>query len=461
MRHFLGIDLGTTYFKAGLFDGEGRLRGLGRVAVEKEESDGRCELHVATFWRLLSDAVREALASAGATGSSVAAVGYSSQANSFVLLDASGTARTPLVLWPDRRAEGLEYPCNPWRSADFLARTGVGVESPEFAAHKLVWFQREEPGLWKEAVLVQTLSDYFVFGLTGLRRGDRSTASMLGLWEPAAGRWWVEGLRTLELDPGRLSEPLDPGTVAGPLTPDGAARVGLPVGIPLVVGGLDHYVAAVGAGLGTTADVSESTGTVLACVAMTDRFDPQPEACVGPTHPPVQFYELRFNDRGTALLDRYRARFAPDRSIPELLEMADTAPPGCDGLRVRSTIAGWDSPEDVFENIRADHGPGHFVRALIEANVAALAGLLDGLGDGRRAERIVATGGGARSDVWLQIKADMLGIEVVRSACEEPACQGAAWLAARGVGHACDAGAWQRVRRRFWPRSMGADIGNS
>lgn len=455
MDGFMGIDLGTTFFKAGVFDGGGRLLGLGRVAVEKDEADGRCELSPTAYWRLIEQAVAGALASAGLKPENVAGLAYSSQANSFVLLDPSGMPLTPLILWPDRRATahvGSDH--DPWQDPDFLRITGVGASGGEFAAYKWAWFRSEQPALWHRVSMVQTISDYFVYGLTGKRLGDRSTAALLGLLDQRGHGWWTEGLTRLGIPMDMLSTPLRPGTPAGALTEDGAARVGLSPGTTLVVGGLDHYMAAVGAGLGALADCCESTGTVLACVALNDRFEPHENRCIGPTYAAGRFYELAFNESGSSNLDWYRTHFAPEATIPELIDLAAAVPPGCLGLRARPVLSGLKK-EEAFVGVREEHTRGHFVRAILEANAAALEGLIEDLGRERRPERILATGGAARSGLWLQLKADRLGLEVIQVDCEEPACQGAAWLAARGTGQWDGGGkgalSWHRVKHRHTP----------
>jgi len=75
-------------------------------------------------------------------------------------------------------------------------------------------------------------------------------------------------------------------------------------------------------------------------------------------------------------------------------------------------------------HLQPSHTAGHFVRAIMQSTAASLEGLVDSLFPDGRPEKIVATGGGARSDLWLQMKADLLGVELVRTRCPEPACMG-------------------------------------
>lgn len=109
MALLLGIDLGTSCFKVGLFDEIGTMRGLGRVAVGKSSpAPGRSELPVAEFWRLLRQGLAEALAQAKARSGDIVGLSYSSQANSFLLLDDRNEPITPLVIWSDQRAHPVE-----------------------------------------------------------------------------------------------------------------------------------------------------------------------------------------------------------------------------------------------------------------------------------------------------------------------------------------------------------------
>ena len=108
MELLLGIDFGTSYFKLGLFDREGVLRGLGRAAVKTEGVPPRAEMPVERFWAALRKGLRQALDAAKAEAGDIAAVSYSSQANTFLLLDSADETLTPLIFWTDLRADPVE-----------------------------------------------------------------------------------------------------------------------------------------------------------------------------------------------------------------------------------------------------------------------------------------------------------------------------------------------------------------
>jgi sugar (pentulose or hexulose) kinase len=458
MKVVLGIDLGTSYFKLGLFDREGRLQGLGRVPVVKHEGDGTlCELPVAAFQQYLRTGLADALAQAGARSADIVALGYSSQANSFLLLDGDGTPLTPLILYPDQRAKSAGHEAESiWRQNDFQGVTGMGIGyGPGFAVEKVCWFRKHQPQTWAGTRRIMTISDFLTYALTHHCAGDAGTASLLGMLDVQNVRWWPDALDAIKLPAAMLSQPLRPGTVAGRVTQDGAERLGLPAGIPLAVGSLDHHVASLGAGVGTIAPFSESTGTILACIGPGKEFKPAARVCVGVGFDPGSYYRLAFDSNGAGVLEWYHATHAPHLSFRELDQLADAVPADCDGL-VALPSAHSHTGLDGFRNVAARHTPGHFARAIMASAAASLGELVDRLCPAGRPARIVATGGGAKSDFWLQLKADALGIQFVRTQCEEPACNGAAMLAAVAAGWfpgLAQAGeAWIRASKVFQPR---------
>ena len=428
----LGIDLGTSYFKLGLFDRAGALCGLGRVAVEKDCGDGSlCELPVERFWKLLKKGLADACKQANAQPGDIKAVAYSSQANSFLLLDEKDKPLTPLILWPDIRAERI-YPefDQLWQREDFLKTTGLGIAlSNQFAVNKILWFQDKRPEIWARTARIMNISDYLTYGLTGETVGDMGTGSLLGWLDLQKKQWWQEGLDIIGIKAEMLSEPLLPSTVAGRTTERAAELLGIKAGIGFAVGSYDHHMAAIGAGVGTIADVSESTGTVLACLRYSKKYQPQVNLSTGPGHLADSFYQVAFDFNGADVLKWYQQNYAAEFSIDQLAEMAKSIPAGCDGLIARPSANEHEGLEG-FENIKPSHTAGHFTRAIMESVALSLQSLVKDLCGNESVGRIAATGGGAKSDLWLQIKADLLGVEFVTTESSEAACKGAAIFAA-------------------------------
>jgi sugar (pentulose or hexulose) kinase len=423
MNLLLGIDLGTSYFKVGLFDTTGTLKGLGRVAVPSQTPvPDRCELPVALFWQALRSGLDDALEEAGAEVGQIVGISYASQANTFVLMDRWDQPLTPFVIWTDERGEPVEEELKRFAdSSEFGQRTGFRGISGAWAVAKWRWWQRDRPDMWAKTRRVMTLPDYLTFILTGERVGDASTAAFLGLYDLAGREWWPTALNAFQIDPDLLSEPLLPGTCCGPTNEGAAIRLGLPAGIPFTVGGLDHHVAGLGSGLDRLGEVSISTGTVLAVMSLVDEVIPRDGCYHGPHFDGLRFYRLAFDPRGAGQLEDYQRRFAPDHSLEQLLDLAAIAEP-C-GI--------FDGEPDPNPSDR-EHGV--FVRQILEHIAGAHRDLIGQVMGSRPVNTIVATGGGARSPLWLQIKAAMLGATIVKPQCQELACLGAALLAGVGAG---------------------------
>jgi xylulokinase len=336
-------------------------------------------------------------------------------------LDEYDVPLTPFIVWTDARGGVVPQSFQEFAAtADFAAHIGYRGLSVQSAPVKWRWFQEKLPLIWQRARRVMTLSDYLTFELTGEYAGDASTAAFLGDFDLAAKTWWLDALRVYGLRTEQLSAPLRPGSACGRTAERAASLLDLPKGIPFAVGALDHHAAAIGSGLGTLADASISTGTVLAALVLVDR-PVVAEACFHGLHVDGQrLWRLAFDQNGAGQLEDFQRARAPEKTIEQLLAQAAQAPVG----------AAWIQQRDSDE---------FAVRAILERVAAKHHELLSYVTSGRegsfgKVSRVVATGGGARSPLWLQITADILNLPIATPKCVERACLGAACFAAAAAG---------------------------
>ena len=168
---------------------------------------------VQRFWATLRQGLDQALEAANAAPGDIAAVSYSSQANTFLLLDSADEPLTPLIFWTDLRADPVEGElASLWEGGEFLQATGIGITGEGLCLSKAAWLRKHRPEIWKQAVRMQTISDYFVYAMTGRPVGDEGTASLTGLWNLPARDFWQPSLDAAGLSAGLLSRPLPPGT---------------------------------------------------------------------------------------------------------------------------------------------------------------------------------------------------------------------------------------------------------
>ncbi|OHB56890.1 MAG: hypothetical protein A2Y12_03030 [Planctomycetes bacterium GWF2_42_9] len=428
MKYTLGIDLGTSYFKFGIYDDALNLKGLGRVALEKNVGSGNlCEIPSRTFIQLLQKGIDQACQQANITAKDINTVGYSSQANSFLLLDKDNAPLTPLILWPDTRAKYLyQEVIRLWQENDFLQMTGMGIEpSPQLCINKLLWFKKNQPEIWQQTKHILTISDYIVHLFTNEKAGDMGTASLLGLMDCQTGKWWDKAFDILQIDIQLFAKRLRVGTKINTGTTS-EELFGIKKGTEFYLGSLDHHIAAMGAGLGKIADMSESTGTVLACVNFTDIYQSKRNVCISPWKE-NHYCQLTFDGNGAVSIEWYQKKFASQYSIEELIKLAEKAG-SSEGLKAKHTSFNYDTIEAAFEGIKKTHTHGNFIYAMMESTAYTLNELINKLCSDNKPQKIVATGGGAKSDLWLKIKSDITGCEFVKIVCPEPATLGAAIL---------------------------------
>jgi xylulokinase len=435
MAKILTFDLGTTYLKAALFDQEGQLCGLCRLPAPVDHPrEGWSQIDPERFRETIRGAIKRLRADSGSL-SDVAALSFATQTNSFVLLGADDTPLTPIILWSDERAAGLGEKIKALGAAEgFYATTGVPVFNHLFMAAKLMYLRQFEPGLWLSARRLCLISDYLTLWLTGEHMTEAGTMGLTGLVDVRRLSWWRPVCEKLELPDHWLPHVVRAGTDLGRLRTRAATELGLPEDCRFVVGCLDQYAGALGAGNVAPGSVSETTGTVLSTVRCAEGFveGAANDVFQGPAFRQNLFWQMIFGNRSANLLEAYRNSLLDRPPFDSLSEVAAKAPIGAGGLRLKPDA----SPDDVvgmFVGAGYDQR-GRAVRAILEAVALTLAEQVGQLCGDARPREIRSVGGAARSKLWLQIKADVLNIPVAATLCPEGTSLGAALLAAQGLG---------------------------
>jgi len=395
------------------------------------------ELDVGVFQDTIAKGIGKLAGRSGGGLAEVEAITFATQTNSFVLLDSSDRPLTPIVLWPDRRAADLEQEVRQRCDLpDFIATTGIPQVNCQFMLAKLLWIRRHCPGIWTQTARLSLISDYLTLLLTGRRVTERGAAGLTGLLDIHRRQWWLETLVRFEIREQWLPEVVRAGTDLGPIDSSAARQFGLPKTCRFVVGCLDQYAGAIGAGNVEPGTTSETTGTVLATVRCADRFATNfgPAVFQGPAFCEGLYWRMVFGDVSANYLHWYRNQL-PDRpDFDRLTAMAGQIEPGAGGLKLRTDVFSSDAQlVSVLEGMTPRHTHGHAVRCIMEAVAWALGDQLTALSRGTLPAEIRSTGGAARSDVWLQIKADVLGVAVTATECPEPTSLGAAILAEAAI----------------------------
>jgi xylulokinase len=373
----------------------------------------------------------------------VVALGLSGQMHGMVPLDAEGNVIRPAILWNDQRTgkavDTIDaiIPCH-----ELIQRTGnpaiTGFQLP-----KLVWLRTEEPHAYEQLRQILLPKDYVGYVLTGELVTEPSDASGVGCLNLVTKQWDVEILNALNINRELFPSVIESTAIVGGLKSDIAARVGLPTGLPVIAGGGDNAAAAIGLGISSsnTNRGSLSIGTSGVIFAPCDRPIPDPEGRVHLfCHVDGGYHLLGVTLAAGGSLRWYRDTFAPHITYPELMNLAEQSLPGARGVLFLPHLSGERSPHldpetrGAWVNLSLAHTQGDLVRAVLEGVAFSLRAALDVMSEISPVEQLLATGGGARSSIWLQILADILQTELVAPKAEEGAAYGAAMLAMVGVG---------------------------
>jgi xylulokinase len=450
MSLLLGIDAGTTSVKAGLFEPEGGCVSIARQPYQLDTpAPDRVEADPLRYWDACCAATHRVLAESRRDPRQVSALAVSSQGETILPVDEHGTAIGPAIVWLDNRARDEAGELAALFGDQVYPRTGIVEIVPAWSACKILWLKNHEPELMASTHKFLLVQDYLVHWMTGALVTDGSVACTTLLYDIVRHCWWDEMLQAVGLKAPRLPEIAKPGTVVGRLTESAGAAMGLPGGLPVVLGGMDQAAGAVGAGNLAPGIVSETTGAALAIQVtisahVGDAASPRLPVCV---HSAPDLYLLEpFCPTAGLVLQWFRDTFGPtdlgdDDGYDRLTDLASAVPAGSDGLLMLPHLMGAGSPEynpkarGVFCGITLGHHQGHFVRAILEAVAYLLRRNLDLVSDaGICVAEIRSGGGAARSPLWSQIKADVCGLPVARLQQEEAALLGDAMMAGVACG---------------------------
>lgn len=475
---FLGIDAGTTSLKAGLFDERGNARAIvnEEYALVTPAAD-QAELDPEEYWRACVNGVRRVLARANASRDEIVGIGVSSQGETTIAVDAHGRALRRALVWLDNRAtDQAREIAERFDLKRVYEITGDPEIVPTWTACKILWLKQNEPEIFQRAHKFILVEDFLLHRLTGRFATDGAVACTTMLWDIRRGAWWDEMLAFIGIARERLAEPVSPGEIVGALTREAASELGLSPNVRVVTCGMDQAAGALGAGNIAPGMISETTGAALAIQATAPRPDLDPTGRL-----PVYVHDVRgaflfvpvCNTGGMALRwfrdqfgqEEMRAAREQNRDAYDLLgELAATIEPGCEGLTLLPHLAGAFSPEynadarGVFSGFTLRHTKAHFARAIFESIAFMLKRNLDLMQLlGVAVREVRSTGGGAKSPLWLQIKADVIGAPVVTLEQEDTAVLGDAMLAAvasgahKNLDDAC--AAMVRLRGRIEPNA--------
>lgn len=450
---FLAFDVGTSSVKTALYDAEGRMlhKTVCTYNLDAPQA-GWCELDPAIYWVSVLDGFARNIRETGVDPRAIQAVAGASQGETVILLDEAGNPVYPAIVWLDNRAQQeADHLREVFDVAEFYHKTGIPHLDSTWSISKLLWIRERRPEVWKRCQTILLVEDYIVYRLTGRRVACVSLWSTTGLMDLQAKTYWTEGVKWLGASD-KVPTIVEEGAVVGPCRQDVAQQLGLSATTLVIKGTMDQTMGAFACGNVRPGLATVTVGSALALAVAADR----PPTGGGASLPfqthilsDVYLY-LPFVKTAGMALKWFRDQFGcreieragdADQAFAHLDSQAAVVPPGAEGLIFLPFLAGasFPQPDDrakgIFYGVLLQHAKGHFVRAILEGVSYELKRILDHIAaEGVVVREIRAMGGGTRSDLWLQIMADICQTTIRRMENEEATLRGAALLGAARCG---------------------------
>ncbi len=454
--YLLGIDYGTGGVRAGIFDTEGTPIAFGeREFSLKHPRPGWAEQDPDEWWDCLVAAVGSAMEEGGVPAEDIAGISMDATSSTVLAMDSKDRHLRPAIMWMDVRASDEAGRIAATHN-DALKYSGYGAVSAEWGLPKALWIKENEPDVYKNAKHICDCGDWLLHRLTGEWASSINFASSKYFYDRDTGGYpeslydAVGAGDVLEKFP---KDVLDLGTVVGGLRKDVAEEVGLKAGTPVAVGGVDAYAGALGLGVVEPGKMALITGSSHVMIGQTSEpiHDPGFWGAYTDALIPGQ-YTVEAGQASTgSIVAWFKNQFAGEAAAEAkrrgvdtydvLTEWARGVPVGSDGLIVLDYFQGNRSPytdplaRGMMWGLTLSHTPGHVFRAIIEGICFGTENILRTMrGQDFEPRLNVVSGGPAKSELWMQMHADVSNVPIAFTKVSEGPVLGSAMLAAVGAG---------------------------
>ncbi len=462
---YLGLDIGTSACKAVVYAGNGKRLALARREYDIHyTSDGGAELNPEEVVAKCFEAIREC--SARVAPRPVYAMGVSSQGEAFTAIDRQGEALCNAMVSADSRSAPYVEPWEQQFGADRLYQITGHTPHPLFTLFKLLWLKDNRPEIWRKAVKFLCFEDFFHQKL-GLRPViSYSLAGRTLLFDVRNQIWDREILAAAGLTGEQLATPMASGSLVGKLSKQMSAKLGLAEGAAVVAGGHDQTCGALGAGIVKAGMAMYATGTVECITPVFDKpvFSQELLAnnlCTYNHAVKNMYATLAYSLTGGNILKWFRDELG-QKEVEQAQKsgksayalLLDAMPEEPSGLLVLPYFTPSGTPyfdtttKGAILGLRLNTSRGEIIKALLEGVAFEMRLNLEILARaGCRIDELRAMGGGAKSAVWTQLKADVTGKNIIVLDVVEAGCMGVAMLAcAWHTGRAIESLAAQWVK---------------
>lgn len=444
MGYLIGIDIGTLSAKAILMDLDGNIKGIHGVEYTFDiPREGYAEQWPEVWWEAVVQSVKKVVRVSDVRKSEILGIGLSGQMHGAVVLDKGKKSVRPAIIWCDQRSKKeVEY-IN--EKVGHLEQCNITLNNMYvgFQIASLLWIKNNEPANYDNIDKIVTPKDYIRYKLVGEIATDYTDASGTLAFNTTKRAWANDMLSKLELNLDMYPAVYNSFEIAGVLSKGSAEELGLAVGTKVVYGGADQTMQAIGNGVvfpGRTSVTIGTGGQVFAPLT-------QPLHDKGyRTHTFCNAFDKSWFIMGANLSAGLSLRWLRDnvglaKNYEEMSALASEISAGSNGLVYLPYLGGDRTPHldpdarGVFFGLTLNHTKKDMIRSVMEGVALALKDSISIFKDLLiPTEKIIASGGGAKSKVWLSIQADVFDREVYVSNMVEQACVGAAIVAGYGIG---------------------------
>lgn len=450
----IGLDLGTTVCKAGLFDTRGKLLKLVRREYPvTSDYPGWAEQNPDIVWKTIQMVLSE-ISEDKQLHDPIKAICISAQGEAVVFLDQRGRPLRNSILGMDMRSVEQAERLKSKLEAEWLLETSGVPPHPLTTVAKILWVKQHEPEIAKKTVRYLCYEDFAFFKLGGVPTIDYSLACRTGLFDMKKKKWSAKILDYAGINEDQLANIYPSGKVIGKINRKIAQTLGLPTDVLLVTGGHDVTCAALGAGAikkGVGGDIlgtAEIFGVTVENSSVAKEIRPSNFACYCHVVP-NRFWLMTLNQTCGLLLRWYRDNFAePEVKLAEKegkdafdLILSQSKPDIADSM-ILPHFVGSGTPwidarsKGAIVGLSIHTDKTDIIRAILEAVIYEQKISIDIFEKyGVDIKEIRAVGGGSKSRLWLQIRSDILGKTVLTLQTEEASCLGTAILANYALGH--------------------------
>ncbi|MEP2953083.1 MAG: FGGY-family carbohydrate kinase [Sulfitobacter sp.] len=471
MSCVIGLDIGTTSTIGIVLDVSTSriIASATRPVTLLSPKQGWAEEEPNEWWANVCSIVPELLHQSGLDRTAITAIGTTGMLPATIVLDSDGTVLRPSIQQSDgRTGQEVKEIAGEVSEDAFVMRAGNGINQ-QLVASRIRWIEKHEPEVFNQIATVFGSYDYINWRLTGERAVEQNWALEAGFIDLETNELSDDLISLAHLTPGTVPKKAFSSEIIGHVSAEAAAQSGLAEGTPVVGGAADHIASAYAAGVLASGDVLLKFGGAADIMIATDKARPDPRMFLDYHIIPGLFMPNGCMSTGGSALNWFIAQFAKaetaeakkrDISPHQYLDgLAAEIPPGSDGVTFIPYLLGEKTPihdpdaRGTILGLSLNHDIRHLWRALLEGYAYAFRHHVEVFNDmGFPTTRFLASDGGSKSALWMQICADVLQTPVQLLTGHPGSCLGAAWLAGMGTGATND---WSGVAKCV---SYGAEV---